>query len=290
MMAMIGPMTGISSESASVAANSSAYVADVGVDEDAEQVEPDQEWHEDDPRNDRRPARPRAEDVAQDLQDGEDRGAEGARHRRAQAGHQPRAVGQGIEDEKRDRGPGDDEGHEPTHAGGDDAEQAAQEVRYRAGQPINPRSKRGLHVLWQPEATQELADHAGDLRQAADESRQLVEEGVENEVDEGDDGGDQREHRDQRATPPGNSRPLQAVDEPVHQEDEDQGDDVRRQCLLREDDQHRQPDEDAAEDHRVPGRWKLNAPRGAWRGGGSGRDGRRIDQANLRTWFGAPVV
>ena len=47
-------------------------LADIGVDEDAEQVEPDHEWHEDDPRDERRAARPGAEDVAQDLQDSED--------------------------------------------------------------------------------------------------------------------------------------------------------------------------------------------------------------------------
>ena len=63
-------------------------VADVGVDEDPEQVEPDQERDEDDPRNERRSASPRAEDVAKNLEDGEDGLAEGARDRSAQAAQQ----------------------------------------------------------------------------------------------------------------------------------------------------------------------------------------------------------
>ena len=174
---------------------------------------------------------------------------------------EPRAVGQRVEDEERDAGPGDDEGNDAPHARDDEPEHAGQEVRDRGGQRLDPRRQRGLDVLRQPEAAQELADRARDLRQAVDEGRQLVEERVEDEVDEGDDGDDQREDRDQRAAPPRYTRPLQPVHEPVHQEDEDEADDVRRQCLLGEDDQHRQPDEDAAEDQRVPGRWELHALR-----------------------------
>ena len=140
-------------------------------------------------------------------------------------------------------------------------QQGRQQVWDGGGQSLNPRHQRRLDVLRQPDTQRKLGDHAGDLRQAGDEGRQLIEEGVEHEVDKGGDGRDQRQDRDQGATPARNPRLLQPVDDPVHQEDEDQADDVRRQGLLGEDDQHRQPDEDAAEYQRVPRRRELHSPR-----------------------------
>ena len=203
---------------------------------------------------------------------------------------QRRAVRQRVEDEERDPSPRDHEGNEATHSGCDDAEQPGQELREDGWPRLDPSGHRRVDVLREGQAQDPVGDRVGDVRQAADERSQLLDQGVEDQPHEDDERDDQREDRDQRATPARDPRPLQPVHQPVHQEDEDQADDVRRQRLLGEDHQHRQRDEDAAEDHRMPGRWELHAPRGAWRGGGSRREWRWIDQLDLRSWFGAPVV